>query len=59
MQVEDLKDTIQLYKSQDIYKRLSKNDIAQHLIPSISLNQYKVFDMIILVLLMVLQTGHF
>ena len=43
MQVEDLKDTIQLYKSQDIYKRLSKNDIAQHLIPSISLNQYKVF----------------
>ena len=40
---QDILDTIKLYKEYDVYKNLSKNDIAQHLIPSISLNQYKVF----------------
>ena len=40
---QDILDAIKLYKEYDIYKNLSKNDIAQHLIPSISLNQYKVF----------------
>ena len=36
---QDILDTIKLYKEYDVYKNLSKNDIAQHLIPSISLNQ--------------------
>ncbi len=40
---QDILDAIKLYKEYDIYKNLSKNDIAQHLIPSIALNQYKVF----------------
>ena len=40
---QDILDTIKLYKEYNVYKNLSKNDIAQHLIPSISLNQYKVF----------------
>ena len=40
---QDILDAIKLYKEYDVYKNLSKNDIAQHLIPSISLNQYKVF----------------
>ena len=40
---KDMMDTIKLYKEYDVYKNLSKNDIVQHLIPSISLNQYKVF----------------
>ena len=40
---QDILDAIKLYKEYDIYKNLSKNDIAQHLIHSISLNQYKVF----------------
>ena len=40
---QDILDTIKLYKEYDVYKNLSKNDIAQHLIPSICLNQYKVF----------------
>ena len=40
---QDIVDTIKLYKEYNVYKNLSKNDIAQHLIPSISLNQYKVF----------------
>ncbi len=40
---KDILDVIKLYKEYDVYKKLSKNDIAQHLIPSISLNQYKVF----------------
>ena len=40
---QDILDTIKLYKEYDVYKNLLKNDIAQHLIPSISLNQYKVF----------------
>ena len=40
---KDMMDAIKLYKEYDVYKNLSKNDIVQHLIPSISLNQYKVF----------------
>ena len=40
---KDMMDAIKLYKEYDVYKNLLKNDIAQHLIPSISLNQYKVF----------------
>jgi len=40
---KDILDVIKLYKEYDVYKKLSKNDIAQHLIPSISLYQYKVF----------------
>ena len=40
---QDIMDAIKLYKEYDVYKNLSKNDIVQHLIPSISLNQYKVF----------------
>ena len=40
---QDILDAIKLYKEYDVYKNLSKNDIAQHLIPSISLNQHKVF----------------
>ena len=39
----DLNDTIQLYKSHKVYNHLSKDDIAQHIIPSVALNQYKVF----------------
>ena len=40
---KDIIDTIKLYKECDVYKNVLKNDIAEHLIPSISLNQYKVF----------------
>ena len=40
---QDIMDAIKLYKEYDVYKNLAKNDIAQHLIPSICLNQYKVF----------------
>jgi len=39
----DLKDTIHLYKSHKVYNDLSKDDVVQHIIPSIALNQYKVF----------------
>ena len=39
----DLKDTIHLYKSHNVYNHLSKDDVAQHIIPSVALNQYKVF----------------
>ena len=39
----DLNDTIHLYKSHRVYSHLSKDDVAQHIIPSIALNQYKVF----------------
>ncbi len=40
---QDIIDTIRLYKSHNLYNKLSKNDIVQHIIPSISLNQYKIF----------------
>ena len=40
---QDITDTIRLYKSHNLYNKLSKNDIVQHIIPSISLNQYKIF----------------
>ena len=40
---KDIKDIIRLYKSQSIYKTLSTDEIASHIIPSIALNQYKVF----------------
>ena len=39
----DIKDTIRLYKEQDIFKKLSTDNIVQHILPSIALNQYKVF----------------
>jgi hemolysin-activating ACP:hemolysin acyltransferase len=39
----DLNDTIHLYKSHNVYNHLSKDDVAQHIIPSVALNQYKVF----------------
>ena len=39
----DLKDTIHLYKSHKVYNHLSKDDVAQHILPSVALNQYKVF----------------
>ena len=42
-QTLDLNDTIHLYKSHKIYNNLSKDDVAQHIIPSVALNQYKVF----------------
>ena len=40
---QDINDTIKLYKSKDIYKNLSTNEIIEHIIPSIALNQYKLF----------------
>ena len=40
---KDIIDAINLYKENNIYKNINKNSIAQHLIPSVSLNQYKVF----------------
>ena len=39
----DIQDTIHLYKSHNVYNHLSKDDVAQHIIPSVALNQYKVF----------------
>ena len=39
----DIKDTIRIYKEQDIFKKLSTDNIVQHILPSIALNQYKVF----------------
>ena len=40
---QDIQDTIRLYKSHNVYDNLSKDDVAQHIIPSVALNQYKVF----------------
>ena len=39
----DITDTIHLYKSHNVYNHLSKDDIAQHILPSVALSQYKVF----------------
>ena len=39
----DIKDTIRLYKEQDIFKKLSTDNIVQHILPSIALNQYNLF----------------
>ena len=39
----DITDIIRLYKNHNIYNHLSTNDIAQHILPSVALNQYKVF----------------
>ena len=39
----DIQDTIHLYKSHNVYNHLSKDDVAQHILPSVALNQYKVF----------------
>jgi hemolysin-activating ACP:hemolysin acyltransferase len=41
--IKDIRDTIKLYKEHNVYNHLSKDDVAQHIIPSISLNQYKIF----------------
>ena len=43
MQQEDLKNIISLYKNYNIYNQCSENDLIQHILPSIYLNQYKVF----------------
>ena len=43
MKSQDITDTIHLYKSHKVYNHLSKDDVAQHIIPSVALNQYKVF----------------
>ena len=40
---QDITDTIHLYKSHNVYNHLSKDDVAQHILPSVALNQYKVF----------------
>ena len=40
---QDITDTIRLYKSHNVYDNLSKDDVAQHILPSVALNQYKVF----------------
>ena len=43
MQQEDLKNIISLYKNYNIYNQCSENDLIQHILPSLYLNQYKVF----------------
>ncbi len=43
MQQEDLKNIISLYRNYNIYNQCSENDLIQHILPSIYLNQYKVF----------------
>ena len=40
---QDITDTIHLYKSHKVYNHLSKDALAQHILPSVALNQYKVF----------------
>ena len=39
----DIIEVIKLYKENNIYKNKSNKELAQHIIPSISLNQYKIF----------------
>ena len=39
----DIIEVIKLYKENNIYKNISNKELAQHIIPSISLNQYKIF----------------
>ena len=43
MQQEDLKNIISLYRSYNIYNQCSENDLIRHILPSLYLNQYKVF----------------
>ena len=43
MQQEDLKNIISLYRNYNIYNQCSENDLIQHILPSLYLNQYKVF----------------
>jgi len=43
MQQEDLKDIIPLYRNHNVYNKCSENDLVQHVLPSLYLNQYKVF----------------
>jgi hemolysin-activating ACP:hemolysin acyltransferase len=43
MQQEDLKNIISLYRNYNIYNQCSENDLIQHILPSLHLNQYKVF----------------
>ena len=43
MQQEDLKDIIPLYKNHNVYHQCSENDLVQHILPSLYLNQYNVF----------------
>ena len=43
MKSQDITDTIHLYKSHKVYNHLSKDALAQHILPSVALNQYKVF----------------
>ena len=43
MQQEDLKNIISLYRNYNIYNQYSEHDLIQHILPSLYLNQYKVF----------------
>ena len=43
MPQEDLKNIISLYRSYNIYNQCSENELIQHILPSLYLNQYKVF----------------
>ena len=43
MQQEDLKNIISLYRNYNIYNQCSENDLIRHILPSLYLNQYKVF----------------